>query len=81
VQPPFEGNPTNHMWICIAISKVFRNTLFEYLKLVEIAILGVMGGVEHECTFSTLNFMKSQLRNQLTTCLDKVVRIYVCARI
>lgn len=51
--------------------------MFEYLKLVEIAILGVMGGVDHECTFSTLNFMKSKLKNRLTTCQDMVVRIYV----
>jgi hypothetical protein len=51
--------------------------LFEYLKLVEIAILSVMGGVEHAFTFSTLNFMKSKLKNQLTVCLDMVVRMYM----
>ncbi len=77
MQPPFECNPTNHMWIRIAISQVFRNMLFEYFKLVEIAILGVMGSVEHECAFSKLNFMKSKLRNQLIICLDMVVRMYV----
>jgi hypothetical protein len=65
------------MRICFAISQVFWNKLFEYFKLVEIAILGVMGGVEHECTVSTLNFMKPKLRNRLTTCLDMVVRMYV----
>lgn len=77
MQPPFECNPTNHMWIRIAISQVFRNRLFKYLKLVEIVIFGVMGSVEHECTFSTLNFKKSKSRKRLITCLDMVVRMYV----
>jgi len=35
-----------------------------------------LGSVEDERTFSTFIFMKSKLRNQLTTHLDLVVKMY-----
>ncbi len=43
----------------------------------EITIVMVVGTVEDEKTFSKVNFMKSKLRNCLTTHLDLVVRMYV----
>lgn len=49
----------------------------KYFKLVEFAIVVVLGNVENECTFSTIIFMKSKLRNHLTTNLDLVVSMYV----
>jgi len=36
----------------------------------------VLGNVEDERTFSTLTFMKSKLKNRLTTHLDLVVKTY-----
>ncbi len=45
-------------------------------RLIELAIIMVLGNVEDERTFSTITFMKSKLRNQLTTHLDFVVRMY-----
>lgn len=37
----------------------------EYLKLVELVIIMVLGNVEDEKTFSIINFMKSKLCNCL----------------
>ncbi len=37
----------------------------------------VLGNVEDKCYFSTLSFMKLKLRNQLTTHLDLVVKMFV----
>jgi hypothetical protein len=36
------------------------------MKIVEIAIIMVLGNVEDECTFSMLVFMKNKLNNILT---------------
>ncbi len=46
------------------------------IPLCWIIIVMVLGNVEDERTFSTLTFMKSKLKNQLTTHLDLVVRMY-----
>jgi hypothetical protein len=46
--------------------------MFNFFK----CIMMVLGNVEDECTFSNLVFMKLKLRNQLTTHLDLVVKMY-----
>jgi len=53
---------------------ILRDKTFAYFKLVELAIVVILGNVEDECTFSTITFME---RNQLTTNMDMVVRMYV----
>ncbi len=50
--------------------------MYESFRLVELVIVMVFGNVEDEKTLSTLIFMKSKLRNWLTTHLDLVVRMY-----
>ncbi len=55
---------------------ILSNRIFEYLKLIELAIVVVLGSVDDKHTFSTINFMKSKLNNQLATNLDLVVRMY-----
>jgi hypothetical protein len=57
-------------------SQILKLKMFELFKLVELVIVMVLGSVEDERTFSTLTFMKSKLRNRLTTHLDLVVRMY-----
>ncbi len=42
---------------------ILKDRIFEYFKLVELAIVAVLGSVEDEFTFSTVTFMKSKLRN------------------
>ncbi len=50
--------------------------MYKIFKLVELVIVMVLGSVEDDRTISTLTFMKSKLRSQLTTHLDLVVRMY-----
>jgi hypothetical protein len=50
--------------------------LLEYLKLVKLVIVKVMGNPEDERTFSIVNFMKSKLYNHLIVHLDLVVKMY-----
>jgi hypothetical protein len=58
----------------MANSQILKLKMYESFRLVELAIVMVFGSVEDERTLSI--FMKSKLRNQLTTHLDLVVRMY-----
>jgi hypothetical protein len=51
------------MWRRFVSSVILKDRIFEYFKLVELAIVAVLGSVEDEFTFSTVTFMKSKLRN------------------
>jgi hypothetical protein len=50
--------------------------LLEYLKLVKLVIVMVMGNPEDERTFSIVNFMESKLHNRLIVHLDLAVKMY-----
>jgi hypothetical protein len=52
------------------------NLRCEFMCLAEIAITTVLGSVEDERTFSSLKFIKSQLRNHLEGNLDTIVRVF-----
>jgi hypothetical protein len=66
MKPPHDYNPTTQRWRCFATNMALKQWLFEYMKLVEVAIVAIIRSAKNECTFSTLNFMKSKLRNRLT---------------
>jgi hypothetical protein len=51
------------MWRHFAFSVILKSRIFEYMKLVELAILVILRSVEDECTFFTINFMKAKFRN------------------
>jgi hypothetical protein len=55
---------------------ILSNMIFEYTKFVELAIVFVLRNVDDKHTFSTINYMKSKLRNRLATNLDLVVRMH-----
>jgi hypothetical protein len=46
------------------------------MKIAELVVVTVLGSVEDERTFSTLNFMKNKLRNRLSTHLPLVVGMH-----
>jgi hypothetical protein len=48
----------------------------EWLKLIELSMAMVLGSVKDERCFSNLRFMKSKLKNRLTTHLDLVVKMF-----
>ncbi len=64
------------MWVHVTSNAIVPSRLFEYVKLVEIAIVMVLGNVEDECTFFIMTFMKWKLYNWLTTNLDLVICMY-----
>ena len=69
-------NPLTRLWRRIEANGLLRNKLSEYLKIVELAVVTVLGSVEDERTFSTLSFMKNRLRNRLSTHLPLVVGMH-----
>lgn len=60
----------------LAINNLLIVHIFEYMKLVKLTIVQVIGNVKDEWTFSTLAFMKSKLWNQLTRHLNIVVCMF-----
>jgi hypothetical protein len=75
--PPHDCNPTIRMWRWMANSHFLKLKMFKFFRLVILVIAMVLGNVEDEFFLFTLTFMKSKLRNWLTTHLDLVVKTYV----
>ncbi len=73
--PPFDTNPLARMWRLVTTSWILVSSFLEYVKLVELWYK-VVGNVEDESCFSTLAFMKSKLRNKLTTHLPLVLHMF-----
>jgi hypothetical protein len=74
--PPFDTNPLTRMWHFMTTSRVFVCSFPKYVKLVEMAMVQIVSGVEDECCFSMLAFIKSKLRNKLTIHLLLVVWMF-----
>jgi len=73
---PLNVNPLTWLWRTLSTSKVRACAFPKYFKLVEIAMVQVLGNVENECCFSSLAFCKSKLHNRLTTNLGLVVKMF-----
>lgn len=73
---PPNYNHTTKLWGCLASNAIVAANFLEYLKLVELAIVMVLGSVENEKTFSIINFMKFNLCNHLTFHLDLVIILH-----
>ena len=69
-------NPLTRLWRRLEASGLLRHKLSEYLKVVEMAVVTVLGSVEDKRTFSILSFMKNKLRNQLSVHLPMVVAMH-----
>lgn len=69
-------NPLTRLWRRLEASGLLRHKLSEYLKVVEMAVVIVLGNVEDERTFSTLSFMKNKLQNRLSIHLPLVVAMH-----
>jgi hypothetical protein len=73
---PMTENPMSQLWRKLSSNALISAKLSEFMKVAEIAHVQVLGSVEDERTFSSLSFLKSKLRNRLTTHLDLVVRMF-----
>ena len=69
-------NPLSRLWKKLSSNALLASKLSEFLKIAEVATVNVMGSVEDERTFSTLNYMKSKIQNNLDEHLDLVVRMF-----
>jgi hypothetical protein len=76
VARPFDLNLLTKMWRLVTTSRVFFSSFSKYVKLVELAVVQIVGSVEDEKCFSTLALMKSILRNTFTTHLTLVVCMF-----
>jgi hypothetical protein len=65
------------MWTNLANNQLFSHQLFEWLKFIELSMAMIMGVVEDERCLSNMGFMKSKLRNRLTSHLDLVVKMFI----
>ncbi len=74
--PHFDLNLLNKMWRLVTTSRVLSSSFSKYVKLVELAIMKIIGSVEDENCISTLALMKSKLRNKFTTHLALVVCMF-----
>jgi len=61
VAPPFDLNPLTKMWCLVTTFRVLSFSFLEYVKLVELAMVQIVGNMEDERCFFTLTFMKSKL--------------------
>ena len=76
MEPPYDFNHLTRIWRTISASRVLSYGFPEYLKLVEIALVHVIGSVEDERVFSSVSFLKTELRNSLDPHLGVVVGMY-----
>jgi hypothetical protein len=57
-------NPITKLWMVVNTSHMLHRSSFEYMKLVDIAIVLVLESMEDECIFLTVPSMKDKLKNQ-----------------
>ena len=69
-------NPLTKIWRLFDANSTLSKCFLEHLKLVEIAVVHVLGSVEDERTFSSLSFLNDKIRKRLDTNLQLVVGMH-----
>jgi hypothetical protein len=77
MEEPLDRNPLTKLWQKVSQNTHMVQRLSEFMKVVEITVTAILGSVEDERTFSTLSFMKSKLRNHLSSHLDTTVKMFL----
>jgi hypothetical protein len=77
MQEPSNVNLVIRMWLKIQFFPLLVLKLSGYIKVVEIAMVQILGSIEDEKTLNNLTFMKSKLHNRLTTHLDLCVHMFI----
>jgi hypothetical protein len=65
------------MWHLVTTSHILVTNFLEYVKLVELAMVQMIGSVEDKKCLSIIALMKSKFCNRLTTHLPFVVHMFV----
>jgi hypothetical protein len=76
MEAPFHVNPLTRLWWALEAFRVLRHFFLEFFKLLEIAVIQMLGLVEEDKTFSTFSFMKSKLRICSNEHLNIIVGMY-----
>jgi hypothetical protein len=76
MEEPHDMNLVTKLWTKLGSNALLFSRLSEYMKVANIAVTAVLGSVEDKCTFSTLKFMKSKLRNRLGGNLETTMRMF-----
>jgi hypothetical protein len=63
MQKSFDINLLTKLWRTFSSSQTLEQKILEYIKLVELVVLQVIGLVKDEWCFSTFTFMKTKLNN------------------
>ncbi len=69
-------NPLTCMWRVIHVSQLLSNVFREYLKVVQIAMVHVLGFVDDEQCFNFVAFLNNKVRNRLNNHLQLKVSMY-----
>jgi hypothetical protein len=69
-------NLVSRLWKKLTSNVVLWVCLFEFMTVVELVMVQIMGSIEDERTFLTLTFMKTRLWNRLCEHLDLVVHMF-----
>jgi hypothetical protein len=70
-------NLATKLWWYLTPSQILTLKILEYIKVIEIDVIHMIGNVEDEDCFSTLSFMKNKLCNWVIDHLDLVVCIFL----
>jgi hypothetical protein len=63
MEKPKDENLVTKLWCQLATNSLLIVHLSEFMKLVELAIVQIIGNIEDERIFSTFTFMKSKFWN------------------
>jgi hypothetical protein len=74
---PIIINPLTSIWLVINASQLLFHYFLEFLKLVEIAMVHVLGFVEDKHWSSYVSFLKTKLHNCLDPHLELVVVMFL----
>jgi hypothetical protein len=74
--PLFDTNPLTQMWHLVIKFQILVYSFPEFVKLIELAMVQIVGNVEDERCFSMLAIIKSKLHKMFTTHLPLVVHIF-----
>jgi hypothetical protein len=69
-------NPITRLWHKLITSSILNHKLSKHMKLTKIVVVQMFNSIENEHMFSTFNFMKNQLQNQLSVHLDLCTQFY-----
>jgi ABC-type antimicrobial peptide transport system permease subunit len=74
---PKNENPLTKLWRQPTTNNLLMVCFYEFMKLAKFVIVQVIGSVEDEKTFSTLNFMKSTLWNRSVGHLNIAICMFI----